>query len=72
MNLNRCAFRLLVLTTQVSKGPQENDRKLGGHSNFGVGHQNFTEISILKIESKVLFSPASPVAQKGEVAFCCS
>ena len=28
-------------TTPISKGPQENDGKFGGHSNFCVGHRKF-------------------------------
>ena len=45
---------------QVSKGPQDNDRKLGGYNNFWVGHQNLTawiKHFKFKTESKVTEKP---------------
>jgi hypothetical protein len=57
---------------QVSKGPQENDDKLWGHSNFWVGHRNFTawvKYLKFKIETKFPFSPASFAAQKAKLYF---
>ena len=53
-------------------GPQENDEKLGDHSNFWVGHRNFTvwtKYFRFKIESMVPFFPASPAARKAKLYF---
>jgi hypothetical protein len=55
---------------QVSKGPQENNEKLGGYSNFWVDHRNFTawiKYFKFKTESKDPFSPASPAAEKAKL-----
>ena len=57
---------------QLSKGPQENDGNLGSHSNFGVGHRNFTvwiKYFKFKIDSKIPLSPAYPTAQKAKLCF---
>jgi hypothetical protein len=43
---------------QVPGGPQQNDRKLGGHSNYWEGH--WLKYFIFKTESMVPFSVASP------------
>ena len=45
---------------QVCKGPLENDRELGSHSNFWVAHWNFTawiNISNLKLNQRFSFPP---------------
>jgi hypothetical protein len=57
---------------QVSKGPLENDGKLGLNSDFWVGHRNFIvwiKYFEFKIESKFPFSPASPAAQTAKLYF---
>jgi len=61
--------------TKFSKGTQENDRKLGDHSNLWVGHWNITariKHFKFKIESKVSFSPTSPTSQKAELYYIAS
>jgi hypothetical protein len=60
-------------THQLYQRPQENDRKLGGNSNFWVGHWNFTtRIKYFKFKtgSKVSFPPpAAPSAHKAKLYF---
>ena len=54
------------------QGPQDNEGKLRGCSNFCVGYRNFTAwIKYLKfkIEAKVLFPLASPAARKAKLYF---
>jgi hypothetical protein len=53
-------------------GPQENDGKLGGHSNFWEDHHNFIawiNYFKFKMESKVPFSHVFPTAQKAKLYF---
>jgi len=57
---------------QFSKGPQGNDGKLGGHSNFGVGHWDLSAwIKYFQYtrHSKVPLSPAYPKVQKAKLRF---
>jgi len=57
---------------KVSEKPEENDGKLGGHSNFWVGRGNFTawiKYFKFKTESKVPLSSAPPAAQKAKLYF---
>ena len=57
---------------QFSKGPQGNDGKLGGRSNFGVGHRErnaWIKYFEFKSDSKVPLSPAYPKVQKTKLCF---
>ena len=53
---------------QVSKGPQQNDRNLGVHTNFWMGLRNVTAWIKKKIQiKKIEFSPSSSAAQKAKL-----
>ena len=55
---------------QLSKRPQENYGKLGGHSKFEWDTRtSLSEYFKFTIESNVPFSPASPTAQKAKLYF---
>ena len=57
---------------QVSKGPRENEGKLGGHRNVWVRHRNFSvwiKYFKFKTESKFISSPASSSAQNAKLYF---
>ena len=59
---------------QFSKGPQGNDGKLGGHSNFGVGHRDLTvriKYFKFKTDNKGSPLPCIPEAQKSKIVFYC-